>query len=60
MRLMTGRNVLGLLLILLSLGFLLDQVDVLNLGDVLGTWWPLILVAVGISLLVRSRGSETA
>jgi predicted membrane protein len=60
MRLMTGRNVLGLLLILLGLGFLLDQVDVLNLGDVLGTWWPLILVAAGVAQLYRHAWVEGA
>jgi predicted membrane protein len=60
MRLMTGRNVLGLLLILLGLGFLLDQVDVLNPGDILGTWWPLILVAAGVAQLYRRAWVEGA
>ena len=58
--LMTGRNVFGLLLILLGLGFLLDQAEVLNLGDVLGTWWPLILVAVGVAQLYRRAWAEGA
>ena len=55
---MRGRNVFGLLLILLGLGFLLDQADVLHLGDVLGTWWPLILVAVGVTQLFRRAWAE--
>lgn len=50
---MTGRKVFGLLLVFLGVGILLDRADVLDLGDAISTWWPLILVAIGVSQLVR-------
>lgn len=51
---MSGRIVAGLLVILVGTGLLLDARGTIEFGDVLGTYWPLILVAVGIGM-VASR-----
>ncbi len=45
-----------LILIALGLLFLLSNLGLLpRLGPLLATWWPLILVVVGVSLLLRRR-----
>jgi predicted membrane protein len=53
--LMSGRTIIGTLLILLGAGFLLGQMHVWDFGAILGTWWPLILIVIGaIQLATRS------
>ncbi len=43
-----------LVLIVLGALFLLSNLGLLpHLGPLFATWWPLILVAVGLSLLLR-------
>jgi lia operon protein LiaF len=43
-----------LVLIVLGVLFLLSNLGLLpNLGPLFAKWWPLILVAVGLSLLMR-------
>lgn len=39
---------LGFILILLGVLFLLGMLDVVDFGNLIGTWWPLILIAVGL------------
>lgn len=38
--------------------FLLQNMGIANLdlGNLISKWWPLILIAVGISMLFRQRG----
>jgi predicted membrane protein len=47
-----GRLVAGALLILFGVLFTLDNMGVLDAGDVL-TWWPVILIALGLFKVVR-------
>src|SRR3989304_3646535 len=42
---------LGGILILLGFLFLLDQTRVLDFGDFISTWWPLILIVVGLNII---------
>ncbi|WP_395695142.1 LiaF transmembrane domain-containing protein [Piscinibacter sp.] len=43
-----------LILIVLGVLFLLSNLGLLpHLGPIFAKWWPLILVAVGVSLLLR-------
>jgi len=45
-------------LILIALGslFLLQNLGLMpNLGPLLARWWPLILIMVGVSMLLRRR-----
>lgn len=44
---MNGRTVLGTALALLGVGLLLEQMELVDVGSILSTWWPLVLVAVG-------------
>lgn len=45
---------LGVVIILIGLGFLLDNINVLNFGTFMGTWWPLLLVLIGVVALVNN------
>jgi len=41
--------------VLIGAGFMLDQLDLIEFGPILATWWPLILIAIGaIQLATRS------
>src|SRR5699024_11473783 len=55
---MRSRIIIGLLLIILCAGFLLDKLDILNFSDLLSDWWALIFVIIGLlHLFKRNRGS---
>lgn len=45
--LMRMRTLLGIAVILVGLGFLLDQMNVAWADNLIGTWWPLLIIAVG-------------
>lgn len=52
---MSFRVIIGTGLVIIGAGFMLDQLDVIEFGPILATWWPLILIAVGaIQLATRS------
>jgi predicted membrane protein len=50
----TGRLIAGGILILLGVLFTLDNFGVIDAGDVVA-YWPLILIGLGVSRIVRSR-----
>lgn len=54
---MKGRYFIGVLLILLGAGFLGDQLGYIDFGDVIGTYWPSIIILAGIIGLL-DRGSS--
>jgi hypothetical protein len=46
----------GIILIVIGILFLLRNFGFnLHLGELFATWWPLALVAVGVSMLFKSR-----
>jgi predicted membrane protein len=38
--------------------YLLESLDVLDAGEVIGRWWPVVLIAAGLLQLAGSRGSS--
>jgi len=50
-----GRIFWGILLILLGVLFLLDQMDKLDFGDLVGRYWPVIFILLGISILLSNN-----
>jgi len=56
----SGRVFWGLVLILLGVLFLLDQMGRVDFGDLISSWWPLILVAAGLWQLISSNFQELA
>jgi lia operon protein LiaF len=45
----------GIILVGLGILFLLDTLDIASFGHLIATWWPLILVIIGINILMRQR-----
>lgn len=54
-----GRSLLGALLILLGAGFLLQQFEVFQFGNVFATWWPMILILLGATQLFAKPPAYT-
>jgi len=49
---MSWRAFVGVVLVVFGAGFLLDQLEVIEFGALLSTWWPLIIIAIAIIQLV--------
>lgn len=56
---MKNRSLLGILLILLGIGFLLEQFNIISFNDILGIYWPLILIVAGAYGLLKKGTSKT-
>jgi predicted membrane protein len=50
-----GRIFWGLLLIVLGVLFLLDQMHRLDFGDLVGRYWPVVFILIGISILLSNN-----
>jgi predicted membrane protein len=57
---MSGRIVIGLILIVLGAFLLLDQLGVADFGAFIADWWPLALVAIGVAQWFRSPRNTAA
>lgn len=55
---MKGKYIFGMLLILLGLGFLLDQFNVISFGMIFSTYWPMILIIIGVTNLFNKDSSR--
>lgn len=57
----SGSFSFGLVLIIVGFLLLLDQMDLLDFGDVVSTYWPFILIAIGVKIILfpRERVRET-
>ena len=51
----SGGRGFGLFLIILGTLFLLDQYNILYFDDVVSTWWPLILIFIGLTKFSRKE-----
>lgn len=52
---MSWRTLVGAGLLIVGVGYLLDQLDVVEFGEILSTWWPMIIILIGvIQLATRS------
>jgi lia operon protein LiaF len=45
----------GIILVGLGILFLMDTLDIANFGHMVATWWPLILILVGINILISQK-----
>jgi Cell wall-active antibiotics response 4TMS YvqF/Domain of unknown function (DUF5668) len=52
MRFSPSRIVLGLGLVALGILFLLDQAGTIDAGEIIGDWWPVVIIAIGVVQLV--------
>ena len=49
----------GALLVLFGILFLLDNFYIIDFGDFISTFWPVILIAMGIKMLMQRRNDHT-
>ncbi|HET6273463.1 MAG TPA: DUF5668 domain-containing protein [Bacteroidota bacterium] len=45
----------GIILILMGVLFMLDNMEVLDFGDTIRTYWPVFLVVWGLQLVLRKK-----
>lgn len=55
-RLDYGRLFFALILITLGVLFLLDRAGQIDAGDVIGTWWPVLIILLGVFQLAANPG----
>lgn len=56
---MKDRSIMGIILILLGVGFLLDQFNVISFGSIISIYWPVILIVLGLAGILDRRSSKT-
>ena len=54
----SGGMVWGAILILIGVLFLFQNFNVLDIGDIISTFWPLILVAIGLKILYDRKSAN--
>jgi hypothetical protein len=60
MKMTSGKYLAGVALIVVGLGFLLQQTGLWNFGDFLSTWWPLGIILVGVFQFSKKTISPVA
>lgn len=55
---MSGRYFFGIILILLGVGFLLQQADMIEFNEILKNYWPSLIILAGLSGLFDRRSSK--
>ena len=45
----------GILLIFIGLLFLFNNFDLFDIGDFIGTFWPLILIVIGVKIILGRK-----
>jgi len=45
----SGRIIAGIAIVAIGVAFLLEQFDILSIGGLVGTWWPVVLMLIAIS-----------
>jgi predicted membrane protein len=57
---MKSKFYLGIIFILIGVGAIFGQLGFWDLGNIISTWWPLILIGAGVSQLSRRPISKTS
>lgn len=52
---MKSKYLIAVILVLLGIALLLDQYHVWTLGRIISTWWPLILIVVGMNTIIDHK-----
>lgn len=53
-----GRYIFGIILIVLGLGFLLDQVNIIEFNQIIGTYWPSMIILLGLAGLFDRKSNK--
>lgn len=54
---MRSQKTLGIIFLVLGVLFLADTLNWLRVGDIIGTWWPLVIILVGLRRLALPTAS---
>jgi predicted membrane protein len=57
---MKRKALIGSLLILFGIGMLMEQLGFFDFGNLISTWWPMILIGVGLTKLTSRPVSKTS
>lgn len=55
---MKDRSTFGIILILLGLGFLLDQFNIISFNNIVSNYWPIILIVIGGFGFLNKKSSK--
>lgn len=55
---MNGRYFFGIILVVLGLGFLLEQFNIISFGEIISIYWPSILILIGLVGLFDKKSSK--
>lgn len=55
MKKITTQSIIGLLIVIFGAVLLLSNLGVSGAGDIFSTWWPLLVVAIGIIIFVNNK-----
>ncbi|WP_058485046.1 LiaF transmembrane domain-containing protein [Defluviitalea phaphyphila] len=50
---MHGKKFFGVILIILGIAFLLDELKIIEFGNLIGTYWPIILIIIGLVNILK-------
>lgn len=56
---MKDRSNFGIILVLLGIGFLLDQFNIISFSNIISIYWPIILIVIGGVGFLNKRSSKT-
>lgn len=54
---MKSRSIFGIFLIILGIGFFMGQFEIWNFSDVIHTWWPVLIMLLGLFKISTDRNS---
>lgn len=54
---MNSRNIIGVIIILVGVGFFFSQLDIFDFGSIIGDWWPLLIMGFGIYKISQDKAS---
>ena len=52
---MKDKSFFGVVLILLGIGFLLDQFNIASFNNLFSLYWPLILIVIGVAGFLNNK-----
>ncbi|MGO1468815.1 MAG: LiaF transmembrane domain-containing protein [Tissierella sp.] len=55
---MKDRSIFGIILVLLGIGFLLEQFDIISFNNIISSYWPIILIVIGVVGLLKKGSSK--
>lgn len=55
---MKDKSILGIILILLGLGFLLDQFNIISFNSIISMYWPVVLIILGVVGFLKKNASK--